>query len=153
MSAFVVSREHINYLVNAARTRGMGRDQGSMSWYWKGKDNMNRSNASGENGMYETEIGQMLWDENIKSIHARYPDTTEHPENMPGPIGENFVFSFRHDSQEINPVQVIKLCHSYSYQSCEHEEWETSEAKGFIEALEHRAIFALPGYDEAEWEI
>lgn len=128
MSAFMVSREHIRYLVSAAKLYGM---------------------AAAEN---PTALGQMLWDENLKSIHARYPDTIGNPPNMPGPIGEDFKYIHQTVSR-IDPVQVLKAIQCLEYQSCEHEGWKQSRAKQVLDGLMHHTIDKLPGYDKAQWEI
>lgn len=55
------------------------------------------------------DTGRMLWNENLASIHARYPDTIT-SWDYPGPI-------------DFTPCDVD------DYQSCEHERWDRSEAK------------------------
>ncbi len=146
MSAYVVDREHIRYLVSA----GLAWDHisnGHLQWYWRsGWHKLEGENAS--------RVGQMLWDENIRSIEGRYPDCVGHEERMPGAVGENYLFDFeRWPLGQIQPVQVFKACACYSYQSCEHEEWEASEAFAYIQALRKRAEGALPGYEDAEWGV
>jgi len=61
----------------------------------------------------------------------------------------------RHDpcAPPPSPVAVLKACDGYEYQACEHPGWEASEAHAYINALRRRAIHALPGYDEAAWEV
>lgn len=149
MSAYVVSRDHIRFLVAAARSHRIVRQYG-MYWYHDGKSNKldahDRDQAS--------HIGQMLWDENIKSINARYPDTVGKLDNMPGPVDETFIYAHSADwPREITPVQVLKACNGYEYQACEHDGWKDSEAHAFIEALKNAAVRALPGYEEADWEM
>ena len=53
----------------------------------------------------------------------------------------------------LRPIDVIKACHCQEYQSCEHDGWETSTAKAIVDAIEGAASRALPGYDDAPWEI
>lgn len=94
----------------------------------------------------------MLWRENIASVSARYPN--ESSATLPGPCNEDFVIrpsNCRNDFGLINPVQVLKSCDCYNYQSCEHEGWMASEAHAFIQALREAAIDALPGYEQAVW--
>jgi hypothetical protein len=86
-------------------------------------------------------------------VSHRYPN--ESSATLPGPIGESFVIESHHMSQavwpEIDPVQVIKACDCYEYQSCEHDGWADSEACRFITSLRKGAAHALPGYDGADW--
>ena len=157
MSAYVVDRKHIWYLVNAATHRAITQEHFcTLRWFW---------NVDRDGGTYESaelnvadyrrasEVGQMLWDENVKSVRYRYPDCTD---DLPGPIGCDYQYGSHehhpwHDCP--TPVGVLKACDGYEYQACEHPEWETSEAHAFINALRRRAIHALPGYDEAAWEV
>ena len=57
------------------------------------------------------------------------------------------------DSFTITPVGAIKAAQCYEYQSCEHPEWSTSEAKALTERLINEAISNLPGYESAPWGI
>lgn len=155
MSAYIVNREHIAYLIEAALSRAIIKDHGSMDWYLDDEnERFGYKRFQLPMGNYDraTEVGQMLWDENIKSVSYRYDDCQL--DNLPGPVGETFVFEFCHDwRRQITPVQVLKACNGYIYQSCEHPGWKTSEAKAFIDSLKDYAVCALPGYQEAHWEI
>jgi len=141
MSAFVVDKAHINVMVNA----GMVTRYGRMTWYHNGeRHELNYNNASA--------VGQMLMDECIKSVSARYADCDV--TSLPGRADSEYLIPFQHitDYHLPSPVQILKLISCYEYQSCEHEEWESSEAKVFCEALRHLTIYRLPGYEEAKWE-
>jgi len=151
MSAYMVDREHIGYLMAAATSFRLGRY--GISWH---DPDGNYKTLSVSEHQKAFEIGQILWDENMKSINARYPDTVDHPENAPGKIGENFELVPQDISkagfyQKFEPVQVIKSCDCLEYQSCEHEGWLKSEACAFLTALREAAIHILPGYDDAAW--
>ncbi len=146
MSCYMVEREHIAFLVQAARSRRIG--GGSRFYYYhNGGPYYLESNDDG------AKLGQMLWDENMKSCNARYPGSEGNPENLPGPIGEDFEFR-REDLKvlmHVNPVEVIKACHCYAYQACEHDGWLESASWAFIDSLISAATHALPGYDDAPW--
>lgn len=137
MSAYVVDRDHIRYLVQAV-------SQWEISWYFDGEHHT--ANTYSERNT----LGQMLWDENVKSVSHRYPDD---PFDLPGRIGDA-PYLYREDLPlvgNIDPVQLIKACHCYQYQSCEHEEWGSSEACAVIESIINTACHKLPGYEKAEW--
>ena len=147
MSAYMVDREHIAYLLDAAVDTRI--TDGHFYWYHNGESHHLRC------GDFEraAAVGQMLWNANADSIFARYPDTHGDLSNAPGPIGEFYVYD-EHRPQYglvVEPVQVLKSCNCFAYQSCEHEGWKDSEAKAFIDALIHHAIGRLPGYDKATW--
>ena len=143
MSAYMVERNHISFLLEAAMQR-------NISWYDGGQ--FLRQLSPGDSEENIGRVGQMLWDENGKSIIARYPDTLHADGSFHWDEDEDFVYG-RHEYQcyDLNPVQVIKACDCYSYQSCEHAEWPTSEAHAFIESLVKYSTCHLPGYDAAEW--
>jgi hypothetical protein len=50
-------------------------------------------------------------------------------------------------------LHIIKLCHHYAYQSCEHPGWEASAACKLVRAIEAHAVRDLPGYDAAPWGL
>lgn len=148
MSAYIVSRDHIAYLVEASLSRRLCRGELAMRWRY---DNQWHELRHGDTDR-AVEVGNMLWAENIVSVSARYPH--DDVDNLPGPIGENYAMraaNFRLAWSNVDPVQVIKACHCYEYQSCEHQGWEASEAKAFIDALVNRCTRVLDGYDDAAW--
>lgn len=143
MSAFVVDRDVIRYLVTAA-TALQPRD--CIRWYW--------SDGTFElhGGDYEraTAVGNMLWQENLRSVRHRYPN--EPDSELPGPCDETFVYDHSAWTETlIEPVQVLKAIACLRYQACEHPEWEASEAFAFLRSLEQAAIACLPGYERAAW--
>ena len=97
----------------------------------------------------------MLWRENVVSVRTRYPNDTEG--EWPGPRGLTMttILSYHyHPPVSLpSPVEALKLLDGLEYQSCEHEEWETSEARDFCDALRRALIHALPGYDDAQWTL
>jgi hypothetical protein len=134
MSAFVVSEVHINSL---------------LSWA-----NLNRVYPihSQEPGRPLTldfsvtddlsEMAQTLMDENTKAVNIRYH---EHET----PLDIFFVFV----NARISPVQVLKACNCYDYQSCEDPAYEQTLAAQIIQHIRMAAIHKLPGYDAAAWEL
>lgn len=100
------------------------------------------------------ETGRMLWDENKKSVRYRYQNQAL--EELPGAVDE-WQEGFRSEDiiritdKTFDPAQLLKTIAHLDYQSCEHEEWETSEAKAWLDRLRDRAIRALPGYATAKW--
>ena len=153
MSAFVVDREHVVYLLAAAAEFNRGGTK--FSWYWR-KQWREFTTTGWDQPPRTLEVGTMLWEENIKSVLYRYDDCTR--ANMPGPCGEDFKLRkgdlLQHQCPEwsyaIDPVQVLSSCTRYEYQACEHPGWKRSQALAFIEALRAKAVRALPGYDAAE---
>lgn len=122
MSAFLVSKKHIDALVSARNI-----SQYSRPFEQKSDD----------------ELGRMLLAANYESLAARYHDT----------IDEKAIESYRHEPRTFPVVTLIKAAHCYAYQACEHEGWEMSDAKKYIDDLVSMLTHYLPGYDAAPWGI
>jgi hypothetical protein len=84
VSAFMVTRKHIGYLVDASMSYQFNHGPGC---YWAHNGAVHRLNVG--DSQRATEVGQMLWDENRKSIEYRYPDTRQDFSNAPGPCDES----------------------------------------------------------------
>lgn len=150
MSAFIVSRNEIAYLVKAA-SGGIPK-LGGFNFYWASSPNM--AGARTKPSIDPKLCGQMLWNENIKSVSARFPN--EGVDTLPGPIGEDYRFMAidcdRYGFEDFLKLgQVAKSLDCYEYQSCEHDGWKDSQAHAFCEALRNLLLTRLPGFEEAEW--
>jgi hypothetical protein len=152
MSAWIVSKAHIDALVSAAMFAA--RDNGgSFRWY----DTNGGHEITYTETMKASEIGMMLWGENLASINSRYPDTIEYETACPGPCdfeGSISVagYSFKR-TPRLAAVVILKQIACYEYQSCEHEGWKTSQAKAFCDSLTASMINSLPGYNDAPWGL
>ena len=149
MSAYIVDRDHVIYLVDAARESGA---YGSTFRWWTGeRPNLDRHELPRFNDERAAEVANMLWRENIKSVSHRYNDRTS--ATLPGSHGREITArDFRGLRwMSFDPVQVIKACQCLDYQSCEHDDWEQSEACAFLQALKASECHRLRGYDAAEW--
>lgn len=153
MSAYIVSKAHIDAMVSAAGEVIFQDHASGLTWYHEGE----RYEVSYGDRIMGTLAGQMLWTANLKSINCRYPDTIDMPSNCPGPNDfkgpetiEAYVFK---PTPRLSPVAVLKAVDCYVYQSCEDPEFYSSEAYAFCEALRHKMTRQLPGYDDAPWEI
>jgi hypothetical protein len=150
MSAYICDRRHIHYLVAAAKA--VGQPHG-FRWHYQGQwRELDHGNRVG--------VANLLWQENIASVKARYPG--EQVDTLPGPgAGEEkrpdafritrADFPANFPSAAFEPAQIFKACDCYEYQSCEHEGWDTSEARAFINALRRSTWQSVPGYEGAEW--
>jgi len=127
MSAFIVSNTQINAIVRAASRMGL-------TYRYAG---MMRRVA----GM-EQEMAEMLLCANYDSVNARYK-LNELPREI--------VYAI--DAPLLPVIATIKLANSLAYQSCEFNEWDSSEAKAFLDTFESWSVNKLPGYDTAPWTI
>ena len=157
MSAWVVSKGHIDALVELGRYI----KHGPLRWptvfeQWGFTNQLTDANLAA--------VGQMLMDCCVESVSYRYQDNEEvntvngvprtHPE-LPGPISQYWrtPYKFAPVGRVLTPVEGIKLVHCYSYQSCEHPGWNTSQGRSYCQQLEASLIRNLPGYDSAPWDF
>jgi hypothetical protein len=135
MSAFMCSDRHLTALAAYAVRHGLS---GSMTL----ADQCRPSHVSRE---ALAEVFGVLARENVASLDARYPN------DKGVPIGEPDMGVARMEA--FLPITIIKACHCYAYQSCEHTGWETSRAKQIVERIEAHAVRSLPGYEAAPWGL
>ena len=139
MSAFIVGKPHIDAIVRLAVKH-------QVHWYFE--------NQSHDARVELDRLGQLLIDENVKSVEYRYQDSEL--TNLPGPDNSGWLIPYSYSpfrGGTPTPVEGLKLVNCYEYQACEHPGWEASEAHRFTQALTHNLISALPGYDNAQgWE-
>jgi hypothetical protein len=142
MSAFIVSRAHIDALVTAA-VFGVAEcdlSNGFQSPYFQGR----RLETAKVHA-----LGNCLWHENHVSVWHRYPGDARHECHYVYPT-KNGRFAV---PQLLPVVTVLKQIQCYEYQSCEHDGWETSDARKFCLDLTSRLISYLPGYEAAPWGV
>lgn len=122
MSAYVVERNHIRFLIEAAKYVAHRERSGSFRWWHH--DAWMEMTAHNESA-----VGQMLWDENRISVGHRYAEDGE-----PTP--------YLHEDSSWTPAvpQILMSAHCYEYQSCEHPEWEASSAHAFAVVLLSRLL-------------
>ena len=133
MSAYLVSKAHIDALVTAARNLG------DFGWYY---DDGSADSWRFARELDPSEIGQMLWTENNTSVNDRYSEDEIPP-----------AYEFKR-TRTLDPVVILKAIRCLNYQSCEHDGWKESEAHAFLEALTISMIHNLDGYDEAPgWDL
>lgn len=145
MSAYVLDKAHIDFLVTAAIRINEGTVYGAISWCAPFVDERRQADERAANL-----IGAMLWTENKQSVAYRYQDN-ELERTRDSHDYEHAWSDFRPSR---DALKVLKALACYEYQSCEHPDWSKSEAKRFCDALRNAAIHRIPGYEEAEgWAI
>lgn len=128
MSAFIVSEKHIHVIVTALKRQEC----------WSTKEILKKYNQD------LNLIGKILWSENFRSVNYRYDENSKTP---------NYEFAQIY----VSYYQVIKAIDCLKYQSCEHEDWEFSEAKNILDKLEnvifHKIKDSNKDYQNASWSI
>jgi hypothetical protein len=100
------------------------------------------------------ELGQILWDENVVSYNYRYSETGN---------AETFIY-LPERARQLTDIELIQALRCLNYQSCQHDDWEKSEAFNYVERLITIAlnklgktiemVYELPEYQNAEvWDI
>jgi len=150
MSAYIVDKVHIDLMVSAAMDTNKGQSSYAFSYYNPfGIDNARRRHEV--NLDTADQIGRMLLTENIRSVAFRYNDTDI--DNLPGPIDatrpEDYVWVDHHI--KLDPAEVAHLIGCYEYQTCEHDEWHTSDAQAFCHTLREEVLGNLPGRADSPW--
>lgn len=161
MSAFVVSKTHIDLLV-AVAVRGPRPERGitpdtvwhTLRWWSKpareirGTD-LHELQAFRREAVPEraSEVGFMLLAENLRSVLHRYdgaedmrPDWAREP------------YAWADPGYRLTVTEALKAVDCYCYQACECPDYEDSEAAQFCEALRRALVHSLEGYDGAPWE-
>lgn len=87
-------------------------------------------------------IGQILKEENYRSVNTRYDEETK-PD----------AFKYKDSSPLYSVVQLLKLCDCYEYQSCESSDYVNTNACTIINRIRKNLIAHLPGYDDAHWGL
>ena len=123
MSAFICNNYHISLLAAYATNKRL----------------------SCVNGLDAEQVGAILYAENLASVNYRYNDTQD--------AQEVFKFDSRAQHTSASPIAILKAAKCLDYQSCEHDTWDKSQAHKIVEAIISTAIYYLPGYQDAQWEI
>lgn len=93
----------------------------------------------------EKSVFRSLIKTNLDSLKARYSDTEEEQEL-------SLTYTYKPE-KGLPPMQVYKLAECYAYQSCEHDGWEDSQEKMWMEDLKASIINNLPEYKAARWSL
>lgn len=138
MSAFIVSKEHIEAIVAYAQRKQIHVVHPSEKLIYSfsdPEDAVTMQNA--------------LVDENYRSIYARYGDKTPSPMIIKT-ADMNTVPKY-------SDVAIYKACQCLEYQSCEHDDYRNTFGYRILSTIQNYAadeiISKMPEYDKAAWEI
>ena len=147
MSAQMVDKELIDVLVTAALERPCGitphQNRGSLL----------RFTPTAQGGFQCTRcppaqaniLGQILVDENLASVQARYPDCVDNPLETPGPLDQYWQSRYEYCQVAVrSPTQILAAINAYQYQACEHIEWPASPGRSLCADIrEHMCYYLL----------
>lgn len=167
MSAFMVSTDHIDLIVDFARS-GSPRDSYHLptppthyglthtpdcKLYGVGP----RFDVRG----YPDELGQALLSANWESLNARYPGRVSELFGNSEAMGiANYraprrprIFGAYPLKRDAEIGHVLKQLECFDYQACEVSDYDASWAAGVINILRRKAISQLTGYAAAPWGL
>ncbi|WP_433616811.1 hypothetical protein ACQP2P_15895 [Dactylosporangium sp. CA-139114] len=124
MSAWIVSRDHLDLLITAA-----------LAWGLTSTDETD-------------DIGRTLWRENLASVAYRYPSDRDGTRPAPHGFRDRDVdtYQFRPYPGRVDPDVVTAAAASLEYQSCEHPGWPDSAARRWVHELHAAATVRIPAY-------
>lgn len=96
-------------------------------------------------------VASMLASENLKSLAHRYP--RDHHLDAASYDSFDIPRTIEADARMTPALHIVKACHCYAYQACEHQGWPTSLAKDLVDRIEEHAVRRLPGYEAAPWGL
>lgn len=170
MSAFIVDKIHIDLMIRAAlrASDGTGPRMGAGFRFWRTDENgdyagwleLHPHAESMEASDYcepltPSQVGQLLVNENVFSVHHRYPDTDPNEGDLPGPCDAYYMgpYVYTDPRRDLTAGEVFKAIDCLDYQSCEHDGWRKSSTYAFCVALRDAYCRKVEGYDAAPWEF
>jgi hypothetical protein len=131
VSAWIVSKEHIDVLVDGVMQSGGYRHRGRFVSVVTQED--------------ADALGTMLWKENHKSINSRY---SEYGKKIRTPE-----YHFKHSDDNLVPATMAKQIACYDYQSSEHGEYYPSRSYSVVLHLSRDILQDVSGYEDAKWGV
>jgi hypothetical protein len=145
MSAFMVENAHVNAMLNLAVALSAKTEFPEFRF----PVSMRRGGTRFPHAEDLTTLGKMLLNENAKSLLSLYRDAAENmffQDEIDG-----YVFTVDNDAAKQDAGFLSKLVDCFKYQACEHDTWETSEAKAWLDWAVSMALQTVPGYRAAPW--
>lgn len=150
MSAYIVDPRTIDYLVtwaiNKREIYAYVSDEFGPTEY----DHVRTGQRFDLRQLTPNQLGQILLDENVRSVQARYPD--DRTDNLPSPCDQSRIFAYRFQpvGHQLAPW-VISSCDCLHYQSCETSDYEQTLGHAVMRAIRESAIKNLT--IDAPWGV
>ena len=148
MSAWMVSKEHIDYMLSAILNDRVRYTFPTVNYPEGARIEINELSAN--------DTGRILMAECEKSVLYRYAGDTR--DSLPGHAGfDPDSYIFQYVEGPAGPWALLKAVDCYGYQSCEHPDWRESHAYAITGAIKGVAWSRLSRdskeYDRAPWGI
>jgi hypothetical protein len=149
MSAWIVNDAHIEALVETAahgprdgeRWRNGDTHLAPYRFQWFYGKNWHEF-ETWNGGRKLEDVGQMLLNENYRSVNYRYSDDTEPHTYTPKGYGYRLTLA-----------ECVQAIACLEYHSCERPDWKESEAYAFCLAFRRKVLEMIPGVAAAPWGI
>lgn len=153
MSAFMVSKVHIDLLVDVAvngSREGRWRYGNPVRWWIRRPQDGKAPETKSADADQADGIGLLLADQNARSVRYRYADL-DAAQIIPDWFGFGR-YKWQRPVYRLTALEALSAINCYEYQACETPDYDGTEAKLFCEALRGKLIRNLPGYDGLPWE-
>ena len=146
MSAYILEKAHIDYMLGYLTHRN--NCQGTIFYVpnKEAEDGWDRFEAILGESQDTSKLGQILVDQNYRSVNARYNEN-----QVPPPY--TYTRQVGQGPDDFEPLQVLKACDCYDYQACKTDDYHTTQAAWIVDIIRKAAIRDLPDYHDAEWHI
>jgi hypothetical protein len=150
MSAWIVDHTQIDLLLDVALNgpRDSAGHWDALRWRSPSEDDPDVAPWTQLTADDLTRVGRMLVGTNVDSVMFRYQDE-QASEMLPDYVLHGY--SYRQLPYRMTAAEALKSVGCLQYQSCEHEEWKTSEAYDFLQNLTGALISHVVGYNESPW--
>lgn len=146
MSAFIVNDKTISAIMQAVFNAGHCREHAVNPWQYQ---NDPKAYHYVPYALKESQAqANLLKAENVRSVNHCY----KHSEAMQTPPFTGDV-ALSIGALPVGPLQALKLVLCLEYQSCECDDWESTEAYRLLNKYKNILIGRLAGYDRMSWGL
>jgi len=153
MSAYLVNPEQLGIMVSVFGNESQYADKDSCNYYENQIDDLADANLMSIGRRYEgVETSRMKTEEKIrvceKWLSIGYGEYLVRAYKAFESCQADHMGKWK---KHTNPVQILKYCRNYAYQSCEFDGWKKSAGHRVMDWVSGRAMDKLEGYEEALW--
>lgn len=148
MSAFLVSKSHINAMLHFLRATDAEKFN-ELRIYRDPKPS--HSFGLWYDDATWAKAAAALYDENLRSVRHCYSHNVDALTEWAGNVFTLDDLSMPRGATPINPVVALKLCDCFDYQANETDDYRQTVAFALVEMIRGTATATLPGYTDAPW--
>lgn len=101
-------------------------------------------------------LARTLYLENVRSVDHRYRHDAQYTSEIVAhyashPVTKRMIEAWQ--AKPLTPGEFFKALACYEYQSCECEDWRTTEAFKLCDQMRGQVCARVPGYEQCPWGI